>query len=391
MRRHWIAAASVLVVGCGLQLLGCSGGGRSSVPPPPVVPAPTPPSVTLVDPASSDSAARAVTITGGGFSGSTAVSFGAIPAVSFSVVSDARISAVIPAATPGGVDVSVTTPAGTSAATTASRFTYAAVPLVTGLSPARDLIVGGATIRLLGTDLGGATGVSFGGTPAQSYTVVSGTEISAVVPARPSGTVDVLVTTLSGTSVASSATKFVCQGPPTLASLAPSTGPSGGGDDGRDHRHRLHRRHVGDFAGNRVRVVCKTTGTYFGSSLTADRVYTLIGDGTAASTGDGGAPTSARLNGPLWVVFDAAGTLCVSEYHGNRVRAVARSNGTWFGVTTPADRVFSIAGDGSATSTGDGLAASAGTVSGPGGLGRSSEGNLFVSELNGNRVREIAR
>jgi IPT/TIG domain-containing protein len=65
-----------------------------------------------------------VTINGGNFTGATAVAFGATPATNVTVVSDTQITAVSPAHTVGQVDVSVTTPSGTSATTPADHFNY---------------------------------------------------------------------------------------------------------------------------------------------------------------------------------------------------------------------------------------------------------------------------
>jgi hypothetical protein len=59
------------------------------------------------------------------------VAFGAAPAASFTVDSDTQITAVAPEGS-GTVDVTVTTPAGTSAATAADRFTYTAAQPVPG-------------------------------------------------------------------------------------------------------------------------------------------------------------------------------------------------------------------------------------------------------------------
>lgn len=56
-----------------------------------------------------------VTITGSGLLGATAVAFGATPAAEFLVVGGATIIATVPAGTAGSVDVTVTTPGGTSA------------------------------------------------------------------------------------------------------------------------------------------------------------------------------------------------------------------------------------------------------------------------------------
>jgi hypothetical protein len=74
-----------------------------------------PPSVSSIGP-SHGNAGTSVTITGGGFTGATAVRFGSAKAGSFTVDSDASITAVAPTGS-GTVGVSVTTPAGTSSIT----------------------------------------------------------------------------------------------------------------------------------------------------------------------------------------------------------------------------------------------------------------------------------
>ena len=78
-------------------------------------PLPVPPVIALVLPATGPpSGGTIVTITGVGFSGATAVTFGGTPAASFNVDSDVQITATTPAHALGPVDVLVTTPAGTS-------------------------------------------------------------------------------------------------------------------------------------------------------------------------------------------------------------------------------------------------------------------------------------
>lgn len=66
-----------------------------------------------------------VTVNGTGFTGASAVKFGATAATSFNVINDSTISAVAPAQAAGTVDVTVTTTKGTSTANNASKFTYA--------------------------------------------------------------------------------------------------------------------------------------------------------------------------------------------------------------------------------------------------------------------------
>ncbi|HEX4220636.1 MAG TPA: IPT/TIG domain-containing protein, partial [Acidimicrobiales bacterium] len=90
---------------------------------PPISPAPT---VTSVSPATGPAAGgTAVTITGTGFTGATAVKFGSNAGTAVTVVSDTEITVTSPAGAVGAVPVTVTTPAGTSAAgPTAPTFTY---------------------------------------------------------------------------------------------------------------------------------------------------------------------------------------------------------------------------------------------------------------------------
>ena len=75
-----------------------------------------------------------VQISGSGFVSSSSVSFGGTPASSVAVKSDTRILAVSPPGV-GVVDVTVTTPVGTSTAGKGDRFTYAAAAAQLEISP----------------------------------------------------------------------------------------------------------------------------------------------------------------------------------------------------------------------------------------------------------------
>ncbi|HVU26032.1 MAG TPA: cadherin-like beta sandwich domain-containing protein [Opitutus sp.] len=84
-----------------------------------------PPVVSSVSPASGPLAGgTTVTITGSGFTGATAVTFGATDASDFTVDSDTQITVTAPAGTLGAVDVTVTTAGGTSATSAADKYTY---------------------------------------------------------------------------------------------------------------------------------------------------------------------------------------------------------------------------------------------------------------------------
>ena len=159
-----------------------------------------------------------VLITGTNFNGATSVLFGASPAASFLVLSNTQISATNLAGT-GIVAVSVTTPYGTSAGTTADQFTYIAPPTVTKVSPATGLTTGGTSVTITGTNLANATFVFFDTlvVPRTSFVSNSATQIVLKSPADPTvGPVDVTVTTVGGTSATSSGDLFTYEVTPSL-------------------------------------------------------------------------------------------------------------------------------------------------------------------------------
>lgn len=158
-----------------------------------------------------------VTITGTNFTGATAVSFGGTAAASFMVVSATQINAVVAAGATGSV--SVTTPGGTG---TLAGFTFVPVPTITGISPTSAMA--GATVTINGTNFSTATGVSFGGTAATSFMIVSATQITAVVGPGASG--NVVVTTAGGTGTLVAGFTFIFS-PPTITSFTPTSAGAG--------------------------------------------------------------------------------------------------------------------------------------------------------------------
>jgi hypothetical protein len=172
-----------------------------------------------------------VVISGQNLVGATAVSFGGTPATTFTANSDGSITAIAPSGSPGTVDITVTTPAGTSATSTADLFSWVnAAPAVAGLSATTGPTGGGNTITITGTSVADVTQVLFGGTPAPSFVVSSGTTISAVVPAELVGTVDVTLASPYGQSATSSSDHYsFVSAAPTVTGVSPAAGPAAGG------------------------------------------------------------------------------------------------------------------------------------------------------------------
>ena len=108
-----------------------------------------------------------------GATGATAVQFGAVNATSYTVDSATQITAVIPAGTAGTlVDITVTTPGGTSPHVVADTFQYAATtgaPSIGGLSLSSGPAAGGTTVTIYGTNFTGATAVQFGAVNAELH------------------------------------------------------------------------------------------------------------------------------------------------------------------------------------------------------------------------------
>jgi len=164
------------------------------------------PVVTGISP-TSGSSGTSVTISGTGLAGVTDVNFG-LSNVNVLSATDTQV-VVTAAGGSGTVDITVTTPAGTSATSSADQFTYTVpvvAPVVTGISPQNG--AAGTTVTISGTGFTGVTGVGFG--PA-SVNVLSATDSQIMVnaPDGDSGTtVDITVTTPVGTSPTGAADQF---------------------------------------------------------------------------------------------------------------------------------------------------------------------------------------
>ena len=193
------------------------------------------PVVAGVSPASGPvTGAVTVTVTGSGFTGATGVTFGSVAATILPGASDTQLTVTCPGQFGAGVvDVRVTTPGGTSAAISApaDQFTYMAVPVMAGVSPASGPLAGGVTVTVTGGFFTGATRVAFGSMPATVLPGASDTKLTVTSPAATtSGAVDVTVTTPGGTSATSApADQFSYLPVPVVAGVSPASGPLAGG------------------------------------------------------------------------------------------------------------------------------------------------------------------
>jgi subtilisin-like proprotein convertase family protein len=153
------------------------------------------PTITSFNP-TSGAPGTSVVITGTNLAGATSVTFGGVVAA-FTVDSGTQITATVPAGATTG-PIAVTTANGT--ATSSTSFSVTPAPTITSFSPASGKV--GTTVVIVGSAFTGATAVAFHGTVASVFTVDSGTQITATVPAG-AGTGPISVTTPGGTGTSS--------------------------------------------------------------------------------------------------------------------------------------------------------------------------------------------
>ena len=110
----------------------------------------------------------------------------------------------------------------------------------------------------------------------------------------------------------------------------------------------------------------------------AGTITTIAGNGTSASTGNGGPASAASLKDPYVVAADSTGDIFVIESTAETVRGIS-----------PDGIISSVAGNGQVGFGGDGGPALRASFSQADGLAADSSGNLYISDFNNNRIRVV--
>jgi sugar lactone lactonase YvrE len=167
--------------------------------------------------------------------------------------------------------------------------------------------------------------------------------------------------------------------PGTITTVA-GTGANGfSGDGGPATQARLSMPFivVVDAAGNLF--IADTGNNRVRKVSPAGMISTVAGTGTAGFSGDGGLATQARLNFPIGLALDGAGSLFIVDSSNNRVRKVS-----------PEGLITTVAGSGQQGFSGDGGPATEARFDRPGDIVVDAAGNLFISDPYNHRVRKVS-
>jgi sugar lactone lactonase YvrE len=167
-----------------------------------------------------------------------------------------------------------------------------------------------------------------------------------------------VITTIAGTGVAG------FSGDGGAATAAQLNTPTGVAVDAAGNIY------IADMGNHRIRII-RTGGNV---------ITTAAGTGTAGFSGDGGAATAAQLQFPFGVAVDGAGNLYIADTFNGRLRKVAAGSGT---ITT-------VAGNGTAEGYGgDGgkaIFAGLGLLKG---AAADGAGNLYIAGFDTHRIRKV--
>ena len=108
-------------------------------------------------------------------------------------------------------------------------------------------------------------------------------------------------------------------------------------------------------------------------------ITTVAGNGTPGFSGDGGPATSAELNFPGEVAVDSSGDLFIADSRNHRIRRVDAATQV---ITT-------VAGNGTKGYSGDGGPATGSELDYPAGVAVDSSGDLFIADTGNERIRRV--
>jgi hypothetical protein len=155
---------------------------------------------------------------------------------------------------------------------------------------------------------------------------------------------------------------------------------------------------ISDTVDNRVRMVaassCSASCPYGLSATVAGDIYTVAGNGAIGYRQDAVPATSTSVWQPEGVAFDSRGDLLMADSTNSRIRLVARTScasSCPYGLTSmTAGYIYTVAGNGNISSSGDGGPATAAALYFPEGVAVDAKGDVLIADTGNDRVRIVA-
>ena len=130
---------------------------------------------------------------------------------------------------------------------------------------------------------------------------------------------------------------------------------------------RANTLYWADFGSDRVLMLARGSAT----------VSVVAGNGTKGHSGDGGSAKSAQLSAPHEVRFDRSGNMLVAERDANVIRVVDRRSGS----------IATLVGTGTPGFSGDGGPSEKAQLKQPHSIALDKRDNLYICDIQNNRVR----
>jgi hypothetical protein len=146
---------------------------------------------------------------------------------------------------------------------------------------------------------------------------------------------------------------------------------------------------LADTGNSRIRVVAGSDGTFYGQAMTAGDIYSVAGTGHAGFSGDDGRADAAALANPAGVTTDAAGNLVIADTGNDRIRVVAETDGTFYGLGMKAGRIYPVAGNGQQGFGGDTGPGTDAELALPRAVAVDPAGDILVADTGNDRIRQV--
>jgi len=147
---------------------------------------------------------------------------------------------------------------------------------------------------------------------------------------------------------------------------------------------------ITDTGNNAVRLLAEAGGSRFGVPMTPGEIFTIAGEGGGVYNNE--QASSAGLNLPDGIAFDAQGNLVIADTANDDIRFLPAQTGVYFGQSMVAGFIYTIAGNTIVGYTGNGGPAVSAELGLDtfNGLAVDPRGDVVFSDVDNNVVRMVA-